>query len=88
MSDIVGGRVTGSDAEGPVTMPEGTGVGVAHDGSVPKIPVYGRSGYRRSGRGISEGGAGRVVGSAIGTSAVREARSVGAAARAEAATAG
>ena len=63
-------------------MPEGTGVKVAHQGSVPKIPLFGR--YRRSGRGISEGGAGRVVGSAIGTSAEREARSVGAAARAEA----
>ena len=25
MSDTVGGRVTGSDAEGPVTVPEGTG---------------------------------------------------------------
>ena len=41
MSDTVGGRVTGSDAEGPVTMPEGTGVGVAHQGSVPQIPVNG-----------------------------------------------
>ena len=29
MSDTVGGRVTGSDAEGPVTVPEGTGAGVA-----------------------------------------------------------
>ena len=41
MSDTVGGRVTGSDVEGPVTMPEGTGVGVAHQGSVPQIPLNG-----------------------------------------------
>ena len=88
MSDMVGGRVTRSDAEGPVTMPEGTGVRVAHDGSVLKILVYSHSGYRRSGCGISEGGASQVVGSAIGTLAEWEARSVGAAARAEAATVG
>ena len=25
MSDTIGGRVTGLEAEGPVTMPEGTG---------------------------------------------------------------
>ena len=29
MSDTVGGKVTGSDVEGPVTVPEGTGAGVA-----------------------------------------------------------
>ena len=29
MSGTVGGKVTGSDAEGPVTVPEGTGAGVA-----------------------------------------------------------
>ena len=33
MSDTIGGRVTGSDAEGPVTMPEGTGVGVGERAS-------------------------------------------------------
>ena len=85
MSDTVGGRVTGSDAEGPVTMPEGIGVEEAHQGSAPKITLLG---YGRSVRGVCEGGAGRVVGSAISTLAEREARSVGTAARAEAATAG
>ena len=29
MSDTVGGKVTGSDAEGPMAVPEGTGAGVA-----------------------------------------------------------
>ena len=37
----LGGRVTGSDAEGPVTMPEGTGVGADHQQSPPKNLVYG-----------------------------------------------
>ena len=53
MSDTVGGRVTGSDAEGPVAMPEGTEVEVAHQQSVPQIPVNGLAAVL--GRGISEG---------------------------------
>ena len=56
MSDTGGGRVTGSDAEGPVTMPEGTGVGVAHQGSVPQILVNGcETAVAVLGREISEG---------------------------------
>ena len=37
----VGGQATGSDAEGAVTMPEGTAVRADHQQSSPKNPVYG-----------------------------------------------
>ena len=74
----LGGRVTGSDAEGPVTMPEGTGVGADHQQSPPKNPVYGLAvGFGRGGTVV---GVGWTVGSAISSSAKREAGAAGAAA--------
>ena len=39
MSDTVGGKVTGSDAEGPVTVPEGTGAGAARLSNRPRAQV-------------------------------------------------
>ena len=63
-----------------MTVPEGTEVGAAHQQSVPKNPLFLA---QCLGRGCSVAGAGWTVGSAIGTSAERETRSAGAAARAE-----
>ena len=67
-------------------MPEETRAGVAYQQSVPKVPLIGLA--AGLGRGGTVVGVGWTVGSAIGTSAEREARSAGAAARAVGATAG
>ena len=47
MSGIVGGKVTGSDAEGPVKVPEGTGAGVARLSNRDRAQV-GSAGEARS----------------------------------------